>query len=97
MFFLSRFARRFGRPVETISADTMDRLVGYAWPGNIRELQNVIERAVVLSRGPALELDRELLPPPARPAPGGAPDARGPVDSDQPPASGPAPALASRE
>ncbi len=48
----------------------MDRLVSYPWPGNIRELQNVIERAVVLSRGPALELDSDLLPAPARLGPG---------------------------
>src|SRR4029450_6474373 len=50
MFFLSRFAKRFGRQVDTIASETMDRLVSYPWPGNIRELQNVIERAVVLSR-----------------------------------------------
>src|SRR5437667_139805 len=66
MFFLSRFAKRFGRQVATIASETMDRLVSYPWPGNIRELQNVIERAVVLSRGPALELDRDLLPAPTR-------------------------------
>jgi formate hydrogenlyase transcriptional activator len=65
MFFLSRFAKRFGRRVDMIASETMDRLVSYPWPGNIRELQNVIERAVVLSRGPALELDRDLLPAPA--------------------------------
>src|SRR2546427_4002203 len=65
IFFLSRFAKRFGRRVDTIASETMDRLVSYPWPGNIRELQNVIERAVVLSRGPALELDRDLLPGPA--------------------------------
>jgi formate hydrogenlyase transcriptional activator len=62
MFFLASFARRFGRPVEAISGKSMDRLVRYSWPGNIRELQNVIERAVVLSRGPGLELDGDLLP-----------------------------------
>ena len=62
MFFLGRFAKKFGRPVETISPETMDRLVRYPWPGNIRELQNVIERGVVLSRGSALELDRAVLP-----------------------------------
>ena len=65
MFFLSRFAKRFGRRVDTIASETMGRLVSYPWPGNIRELQNVIERAVVLSRGPALELDRDLVPGPA--------------------------------
>src|SRR5438093_1512272 len=67
MFFLGRFAKKFGRPTETISSETMDRLVHYPWPGNIRELQNVIERAVVLSRGPAPALDTDLLPSPSRP------------------------------
>ncbi|MEO6816374.1 MAG: hypothetical protein ABI177_06715 [Edaphobacter sp.] len=40
----------------------MDLLVDYAWPGNIRELQNVIERGVVLSKGPILKLGADLLP-----------------------------------
>jgi formate hydrogenlyase transcriptional activator len=62
MFFLSRFARRFGRPVNGISQETMERLVNYNWPGNIRELQNLIERGVVLSDGSALTIDRNLLP-----------------------------------
>jgi len=61
-FFLSRFARRFGKQIEAVSQETMDRLVTYAWPGNIRELQNVIERAVVLAQGSVLVLDRDLLP-----------------------------------
>jgi formate hydrogenlyase transcriptional activator len=42
------------KTIETISSETMDALCQYHWPGNIRELQNVIERAVILSRGPAL-------------------------------------------
>ena len=62
MFFLSRFAKRFGKPVDAVSKETMARLVEYSWPGNIRELQNVIERALVLSQGSVLELDRDLLP-----------------------------------
>jgi len=47
----------------------MSRLCAYSWPGNIRELQNVIERAVVLSKGPALEIERSALFdfPPAEP------------------------------
>jgi formate hydrogenlyase transcriptional activator len=61
-FFLSRFAKKFGKPVSAVSAETMRRLTGYEWPGNIRELQNVIERAVVLSEGPVLELDPDLVP-----------------------------------
>jgi formate hydrogenlyase transcriptional activator len=54
--FTQRFARRMGRRIETIPTTVMEALVHYAWPGNIREMQNVIERAVILSRGPALEI-----------------------------------------
>jgi formate hydrogenlyase transcriptional activator len=54
--FTQRFARRMGRRVETIPTAVMDGLVRYPWPGNIREMQNVIERAVVLSQGPALQV-----------------------------------------
>jgi formate hydrogenlyase transcriptional activator len=54
--FTQRFARRMGRRIETIPDATIEALVRYLWPGNIREMQNVIERAVILSRGPALEI-----------------------------------------
>ncbi len=65
VFYLSRFSKKFRKIVDSISQDTMDRLMNYAWPGNIRELQNVIERAVILSPGPALLLDQDLVPGPA--------------------------------
>jgi formate hydrogenlyase transcriptional activator len=55
--FTQKFARRMGRQIETIPTAIMDALVRYPWPGNIRELQNVIERAVILSRGSALHID----------------------------------------
>jgi formate hydrogenlyase transcriptional activator len=55
--FTQRFARRMGRQIETIPTSVMDALVAYPWPGNIREMQNVIERAVILSQGPALRID----------------------------------------
>jgi formate hydrogenlyase transcriptional activator len=54
--FTQRFARRMGRRVETIPSAVLDALVRYPWPGNIRELQNVIERAVILSPGPSLQV-----------------------------------------
>jgi formate hydrogenlyase transcriptional activator len=74
-FFLARFARRFGKRVESVSAETMASLVAYPWPGNVRELQNVIERAVVLADGPVLTLSRDLLPVPAAGRPAVAPAA----------------------
>ena len=54
--FTQRFARRMGRRIETIPAAVMDALVRYPWPGNIREMQNVIERAAILSPGPSLQI-----------------------------------------
>jgi PAS domain S-box-containing protein len=63
-FFVEKFARQFGKQITGITQDTMDLLSRYDWPGNIRELQNVVERAVVLSRGPVLRLGADLLPAP---------------------------------
>jgi DNA-binding NtrC family response regulator len=54
--FVQRFARRMKRTIETIPSETIDALVRYPWPGNIRELENLIERAVILSRGPVLQV-----------------------------------------
>ncbi|MGE3844631.1 MAG: sigma 54-interacting transcriptional regulator [Vicinamibacterales bacterium] len=61
-FFVSRFAKKFGRDVQGVTRETMDLLSRYSWPGNVRELQNVIERAVVLSNGRLLSLGSDLLP-----------------------------------
>ncbi len=60
--FLQQSAKRMGKPVQSVSQETMDLLVNYSWPGNIRELQNVIERSVVLSRGSILHLGTDFLP-----------------------------------
>ena len=54
--FAERFARRMNKRVEIISPASQQALVRYRWPGNIRELQNVIERAVILSQSPVLEV-----------------------------------------
>ncbi len=54
--FAQHFARNTGKQIDTISSETMRVLVRYPWPGNIREMQNVIERAVILSKGPVLQV-----------------------------------------
>ena len=59
--FVEQFSRRMSRSVETIPTETMNALVRYDWPGNIRELQNVIERAVILSPGPVLKVSLDDL------------------------------------
>jgi formate hydrogenlyase transcriptional activator len=53
-YFVQQFSRRMNKAVTTISAEDMRALVRYSWPGNIRELQNLIERAVILSSGSVL-------------------------------------------
>jgi len=62
MYFLSRFSKKFAKPIQTVSQESMESLMSYPWPGNIRELQNIVERAVVLSQGPILKLGPDLLP-----------------------------------
>jgi formate hydrogenlyase transcriptional activator len=54
--FAESHSRRMGKHIETIPEDTMEALVRWKWPGNIRELGNLIERAVILTRGPVLYL-----------------------------------------
>jgi formate hydrogenlyase transcriptional activator len=55
--FTQQFSRRMNKVIETIPSAAMDALSRYHWPGNIRELQNVIERAVIISTGPVLSVD----------------------------------------
>jgi formate hydrogenlyase transcriptional activator len=55
-FFAQKFAQQMKKPIKTIPTETMTQLTAYSWPGNIRELQNLIERAVILSRGSVLEV-----------------------------------------
>jgi formate hydrogenlyase transcriptional activator len=55
-FFAQKYAQRMKKPIERIPTETVAALTRYSWPGNIRELQNLIERAVILSRGAVLEV-----------------------------------------
>jgi formate hydrogenlyase transcriptional activator len=74
-YFVQQFARRMNKRVDTIPSEDMQVLVRYPWPGNIRELQNLIERAVILTSGAVLavpvgELENATAPAasPAEPA-----------------------------
>jgi DNA-binding NtrC family response regulator len=60
--FLQKYCRENGRKIKTISRETLDLLVKYRFPGNVRELENVIERAVVLADKNAAEIGPDLLP-----------------------------------
>ena len=60
-FFLQQHARRAGAVVERLSDESLRRLRAYRWPGNLRELESVVERAVVSAREPVLEVDKALL------------------------------------
>jgi formate hydrogenlyase transcriptional activator len=60
--FVDRFARRMGRKIESIPPETLTALVTYHWPGNIRELQNLIERAVIFSTDGILRNPLDLSP-----------------------------------
>src|SRR5260370_28985040 len=70
--FVQQFGRRMGKTIERIPSETMDALGRYHWPGNIRELQNVVERAVILTPGSVLNVAvGELTSLPTQsPAPG---------------------------
>jgi transcriptional regulator with GAF, ATPase, and Fis domain len=68
-YFVQRYANRAGKKIRSIDKKTLDLLQAYQWPGNIRELQNIIERSVILSSSEFLFIDESWfareLPPPA--------------------------------
>jgi transcriptional regulator with PAS, ATPase and Fis domain len=66
-FFVTQRGKALGTQVERIPPRTMEQLTAYDWPGNIRELQNVIERAIILSSGPDLALAEPLVPTGSQP------------------------------
>ncbi len=73
-YFTQKFAQRMHRPIDTIPTRAMEALQAWHWPGNIRELENVIERSVILSQGrelqvPVAELRGAPGPPPPSPCP----------------------------
>lgn len=60
-YFIQRYAKRAGKRIKTITRKSLDQFNAYAWPGNIRELQNVIERAVILSDAETFSVDQTWL------------------------------------
>ncbi len=68
--FVEEFSKAFGKRVDTIPRETMAALQRYSWPGNIRELRNVVERAMIVATGPRLSipLPAQVLPPQKAPA-----------------------------
>jgi formate hydrogenlyase transcriptional activator len=62
-YFIDRYSRKAGRKIRTIENKTLKMLQSYSWPGNIRELQNVIERSVVISDGETLAMDGSWFSP----------------------------------
>ena len=57
MFFVADKGRRLGKIIKGVSQEAMDKLVTYSWPGNVRQLENIIERAVVLCSGREIGID----------------------------------------
>jgi PAS domain S-box-containing protein len=60
-YFIDRYSSKAGKKIRGIERSTLDRLKSYAWPGNIRELQNVIERSIVLCEGETFTVDESWL------------------------------------
>jgi transcriptional regulator with GAF, ATPase, and Fis domain len=60
-FLLTQFRMRLGKRIDGVSAATLRRLSEYAWPGNVREMENILERAAILATGPIIEIDADVL------------------------------------
>jgi formate hydrogenlyase transcriptional activator len=61
-YFIDRYARKAGKNIRRVSQETLELLQSYAWPGNIRELQNVVERSVILCETETFSIDESWLP-----------------------------------
>jgi DNA-binding NtrC family response regulator len=87
--YLERYNAKYGKKVRQVDQRARDLLLGYSWPGNVRELSHVIERAVLWSRGPVLDIEHLSLatptaPDPERPAGAQAPSPAGPITQEAP-------------
>jgi DNA-binding NtrC family response regulator len=67
-YFVKRYAEKTGKQIRKIDKNTLELCQSYPWPGNIRELQNIVERSVILSSGDTFWIERSWLasPEPAR-------------------------------
>jgi len=63
-YFIDRYARKAGKNIKRVNKKTLELLQSYPWPGNIRELQNVIERSVILCETEIFSIDESWLPLP---------------------------------
>src|SRR6202042_2353085 len=61
-YFIDRYARKAGKRITTVDKETLRLLESYPWPGNIRELQNVVERSVILCESESFSIDESWLP-----------------------------------
>jgi DNA-binding NtrC family response regulator len=66
-YFIDRYARKAGKNIKRVNKKTLESLQSYPWPGNIRELQNVIERSMILCETEIFSIDENWLPPPLTP------------------------------
>jgi PAS domain S-box-containing protein len=64
-YFVKRYAEKAGKQIRKIDMNTLDRCQSYSWPGNIRELQNIVERSVILSSGDTFWIEETWLASPA--------------------------------
>jgi formate hydrogenlyase transcriptional activator len=60
-YFIARYSKKAGKKIRGISRAALDRLKSYPWPGNIRELQNVIERSIIVSETETITIDESWL------------------------------------